>query len=121
MPTLVEVKRSTDTHIHREVVGQMLDYAASAARYWTLESVMGACGRAGQSTDERLSAFLGEDGDAEAFWQTLKTNLQAGRMRLVLVAGELPQDRARACRVHLIGESTEPSANCDFSRAGETA
>jgi len=30
IPTLVEVKRSTDTRIRREVVGQMLDYAANA-------------------------------------------------------------------------------------------
>ena len=30
VPTIVEVKRSTDTRIRREVVGQMLDYAANA-------------------------------------------------------------------------------------------
>lgn len=30
IPTLVEVKRSSDTRTRREVVGQMLDYAASA-------------------------------------------------------------------------------------------
>ncbi len=29
-PTIVEVKRSSDTRIRREVVGQMLDYAANA-------------------------------------------------------------------------------------------
>ncbi|MCA9150276.1 MAG: hypothetical protein KDA92_13290, partial [Planctomycetales bacterium] len=34
IPTLVEVKRSTDTRIRREVVGQMLDYAANAVVYW---------------------------------------------------------------------------------------
>jgi hypothetical protein len=33
IPTLVEVKRSTDTRIRREVVGQMLDYAANALVY----------------------------------------------------------------------------------------
>ena len=31
-PTLVEVKRSSDTRIRREVVGQMLDYAANGQR-----------------------------------------------------------------------------------------
>src|ERR1035437_1834754 len=30
IPTLIEVKRSSDTRIRREVVGQMLDYAANA-------------------------------------------------------------------------------------------
>jgi len=33
VPTLVEVKRSSDTRIRREVVGQMLDYAANAASF----------------------------------------------------------------------------------------
>ncbi len=32
VPVLVEVKRSTDTRLSREVVAQMLDYAASAAQ-----------------------------------------------------------------------------------------
>jgi hypothetical protein len=34
IPTIVEVKRSSDTRIRREVVGQMLDYAAHFAVYW---------------------------------------------------------------------------------------
>lgn len=39
IPTLVEVKRSSDTRIRREVVGQMLDYAANAVVYWPAESI----------------------------------------------------------------------------------
>jgi hypothetical protein len=34
IPTLVEVKRSSDTRLRREVVGQMFDYAANGAKYW---------------------------------------------------------------------------------------
>jgi hypothetical protein len=34
IPTLVEVKRHSDTRIRREVVGQMLDYASNAVVYW---------------------------------------------------------------------------------------
>lgn len=33
VPTLVEVKRGSDTRIRREVVGQMLDYAANGVVY----------------------------------------------------------------------------------------
>jgi hypothetical protein len=33
VPTLVEVKRSSDTRIRREVVGQLIDYAANAVVY----------------------------------------------------------------------------------------
>ena len=39
VPTLVEVKRSTDTRIRREVVGQMLDYAANAVVYLPIEQL----------------------------------------------------------------------------------
>lgn len=39
IPTLVEVKRSSDTRIRREVVGQMLDYAANAVSYWSIEKI----------------------------------------------------------------------------------
>jgi hypothetical protein len=37
IPTLVEVKRSTNTDIRRKVVGQLLDYAANAVAYWLVE------------------------------------------------------------------------------------
>ena len=37
VPTLVEVKRSTDSRIRRQVVGQMLDYAANALAWWPVE------------------------------------------------------------------------------------
>lgn len=33
VPTLIEVKRSTDSRIRREVVGQMLDYVAKGGRH----------------------------------------------------------------------------------------
>src|SRR5436190_24078877 len=39
VPTLVEVKRSSDTRIRREVVGQVLDYAANASSYWGIERI----------------------------------------------------------------------------------
>ena len=39
IPTLVEVKRQSDTRLRREVVGQMLDYAANAVVYWPVEQL----------------------------------------------------------------------------------
>jgi hypothetical protein len=39
VPTLIEVKRSSDTRLRREVVAQMLDYAANAATHWTVDSL----------------------------------------------------------------------------------
>jgi hypothetical protein len=53
IPTLVEVKRSSDTRIRREVVGQMLDYAANAVVYWPVDTI-----RAQFENDARLPARI---------------------------------------------------------------
>jgi len=39
VPTLVETKRADDSRIRREVVGQMLDYAANGVVYWPREGL----------------------------------------------------------------------------------
>jgi hypothetical protein len=100
IPTLVEVKRSSDTRIRREVVGQMLDYAANAVAYWPVESIRAkfeaTCESQGADPTEKVSELIepGREGDAavETFWNQVKTNLQAGRIRLVFVADEIPQE-----------------------------
>jgi hypothetical protein len=98
-PTLVEVKRSTDTHLRREVVGQMLDYAANAVVYWPMEQIRPrfevTCQMQGRDPEEVLLDFLGADISSEAFWQHVKTNLQAGRVRLLFVADEIPPELRR--------------------------
>lgn len=99
VPTLVEVKRSTDTRIRREVVGQMLDYAANAVVYWPPESMLTqfekTCERREEDPEEVLSVFLDPGQDPEAFWQAAKHNLQAGKVRMVFVADRIPAELQR--------------------------
>ena len=99
IPTLVEVKRSSDTRIRREVVGQMLDYAANAVVYWPVEAIRAQfeanCEVQGLEPDQILGEFLGADADEEEFWQKAKTNLQAGKIRMVFVADEIPAELRR--------------------------
>jgi len=99
IPTIVEVKRSSDTRIRREVVGQMLDYAANAVVYWPIESIRAqfeANSQAqGLDPEERLSEFLEPDSDSEQFWQKAKTNLQAGKVRMIFIADEIPSELRR--------------------------
>jgi len=61
IPTFVEVKRSSDTRIRREVIGQMFDYAANAVTYWAAGQVRSHYERTCQThevnPDERLIAF----------------------------------------------------------------
>jgi hypothetical protein len=102
IPTLVEVKRSSDTRIRREVVGQMLDYAANAVVYWPIDTIrarfINSC--EDQNPDEVIEAFLGlnvvDEGNAvEHFWQKVQTNLQAGKVRLIFVADAIPPELQR--------------------------
>jgi hypothetical protein len=96
IPTLIEVKRSSDTRIRREVVGQMLDYAANAVVYWPIESIRAqfeANSQAhGLDPEQRLSEFVGLDSDSEQFWQKAKTNRQAGKVRMIFIADEIPTE-----------------------------
>ncbi|MFI8165032.1 hypothetical protein ACIGAN_01605 [Streptomyces sp. NPDC085931] len=94
VPTLVEVKRATDTRIRREVVGQMLDYAANAARYWPAallqRSFEETCLQDGRSPEEAYADLLGGDRAAEDFWSAVEERLAAGQMRLLFVADRIP-------------------------------
>lgn len=111
IPTLVEVKRSTDTRIRREVVGQMLDYAANAVAYWPVETLRShfesQCESKQLNPDEVLTQFLGENQEIEDFWQMVKTNLQAGKVRLVFVADEIPSELKRV--VEFLNEQMDPA------------
>jgi hypothetical protein len=99
VPTLVEVKRAKDTRIRREVVGQVLDYAANAVVYWPIDRLrelfVRECERSGSDPEELVAAVIGADGDVEEFWQRANENLRAGRLRLVFVADEIPRELRR--------------------------
>ncbi|MCW5852971.1 MAG: hypothetical protein KIT87_23080 [Anaerolineae bacterium] len=98
IPTLVEVKRASDTRIRREVVGQLLEYAANAVTYWPIETIRHyfetGCRERDLDPDQELSGFLA-GGDPEAFWVQVRTNLQAGRLRLIFVADAIPPELRR--------------------------
>jgi hypothetical protein len=98
IPTLVEVKRSSDTRIRREVVGQMLDYAANGTRYWgdgTLPQLFEhTCADAGRDPAAILAEVAGPDADAQDFWDRAERNLRGGGVRLVFVADVIPDELA---------------------------
>jgi hypothetical protein len=111
IPTIVEVKRSTDTRIRREVVGQMFDYAANAVVYWPIEDLQRRfeAGCEGRDVDAEavIEEFLGVDAGQEEFWQKAKTNLQAGKVRLVFVADEIPSELRRV--VEFLNQQMNPA------------
>lgn len=94
VPTVVEVKRSTDSRIRREVVGQMLDYAANGVRYWPDDHLRSLfedqCARDGRNPLEYLQAVVAPDVNPEDFWSRVGEHLQIGRIRMVFVADVIP-------------------------------
>lgn len=102
-PTLIEVKRASDTRIRREVVGQLLDYAANAVLYWKPEEVrvkyIDTCKAKGQEPNDVLATLLNCSPDdenlMEEFWDKVFTRLKTGEIRLIFVADEIPDKLAR--------------------------
>ena len=101
VPTLVEVKRSSNSELRRTIVGQMLDYAAHASETWTVDELRQTFEESAKSRgldpDEEIRRLLQADGerDADVFWENVATNLAARRLRLLFVADEIPDPLER--------------------------
>ena len=99
VPTLVEVKRSTDTRIRREVIGQMLDYAANAVVYWKVEELISCfettCKLKNCDPVTEISNLIGIGESIDNFWDRVDVNLKAGKIRLILVSDVIPNEMKR--------------------------
>jgi len=105
VPTLVEAKRSGDRRVRREVIGQMMEYAAHAVVHWSVEKMRAdfemTCAAAGVEPGQRLTDLLAladdalVDDEVERFWRSAKENLEDGHLRLLFVADEFPAETKR--------------------------
>lgn len=101
IPTFVECKRAADTRSRREVVAQMLDYAANGTEYWSMDRLRQAATETARSQnlaiDEQIQQLIGESDEehVEAYWQLVENNLRQGRIRLIFVADALPRELRR--------------------------
>ena len=105
-PTLVEVKRGDNRESRRAVVGQMLDYASTAAVAWSGDTMRVAFEQdavdRGSDPHEELRTLLGYASDpdmdiaANAFWERAAANLEAGRLRLLFVSDKIPVELERS-------------------------
>lgn len=89
VPTFVEVKRSTNTLIRREVVGQMLDYVANALVTLKIGEIKS------KIKDEDLKKFLDntdENITPEEFWPKVEGNLDKKKVTMIFVADEIPDN-----------------------------
>src|SRR3990172_10398130 len=79
-PTFVECKRFTDTRSRREVVGQMLEYAANGHYYWTKDTLRELAAetarKAGSTLEERIAVLQPSDQRSlEVYFYLLPHNL----------------------------------------------
>jgi hypothetical protein len=107
VPTIVEVKRSTDTRIRREVVGQMLDYAANGVAYWKVDRLRAEFEANPESEQDIADLLEDPEADPEEFWQKAETNLRIGKVRLVFVSDEIPDELRRI--VEFLNEQMDPA------------
>jgi hypothetical protein len=116
VPVLVEVKRATDTRSRREVVAQMLDYAANGIAYWPSGDLVNAFNATAAEADMDPSAVLGDflgkneseiEAASEAFWKQVEANLRAGRIRMLFVADKIHKELARI--VEFLNEQMRPA------------
>ncbi len=97
IPTLVECKRFADMRSRREIVGQMIEYAANGPYYWRKDSLRGYAEEAakhdGCSLDEALQNLQGPDFDSpDVFFDSFVNNLRVGKLRIVFFLDESPME-----------------------------
>ena len=101
IPTFVECKLASDRRTRREVVAQMLDYAANGTQYWAADRLRqvatATAEREGRSLDQTVATLIGRDGpdQIEGFWQEVQENLRTGKVRLLFVTDEAPRELRR--------------------------
>ena len=98
IPVLIEVKQAANSELRRQVVGQLLDYAANGTAHWPPGEIQRAfeanCDALEEESEAVLETFL--DGrNKDDFWQRVDQNLVAGRVRLVVAADAIPSELAR--------------------------
>jgi hypothetical protein len=94
VPTLVEIKRSSDTRARREVVAQMLEYAANGTAYWDVGVLQAWFEETTKSTgldpESILSTHIGgTELSHDQFWDRVRDNLRAGHVRCVFLADSI--------------------------------
>jgi hypothetical protein len=106
IPTFVECKRGANNQSRREVVAQMLDYAANGSAYWQPGHFRSAfeqtCSAQHESAEDllakHLTADVADDARPQAsdeFWAAADRNLRDRRIRLIFVADKIPEELKR--------------------------
>ncbi|TAD79572.1 MAG: hypothetical protein EA001_03710 [Oscillatoriales cyanobacterium] len=114
VPTVVEVFCNQDEAGPQSqgLIGQAIEYAANLSQYWPIEAMLAqfeaSCRANDRDPDQAIEEFLGHDeSEEERFWQQVKTHLQAGRIRIVVVSDALSPELVRT--VEFLNAQMDPA------------
>jgi len=89
---LVETKLAENREARREVIGQIIEYAANAVKFWGNGKVREEAAEFWSKHDKDVNDVIREKlgiEDEEGFWQTVEENLKEGVIRLIIAGDEL--------------------------------
>ena len=96
IPTLVECKRCEDSRSRREVVAQMLEYAANGHHYWTRSEMRSFAEESAGGAEEFKTALAAIQGassqSVEDFFSIVEQNLREAKMRLIFFLEDSPNE-----------------------------
>lgn len=94
-PTFVECKRYANTQSRREVVGQVLEYAANAHHYWDREQLREmastSAGKRGCSVEDEFRR-LGISDTEDDYFDRVVENLREGQLRIIFFLEHSPDE-----------------------------
>ena len=99
-PTFVECKRFSDTRSRREVVGQVLEYAANGQYYWSSDCIRAHAEQSakekGTTVDDSFRKLDSDIADSTGeFFQEVERRLKAGELRIVFFLEQAPSELKR--------------------------
>lgn len=102
IPTLIECKRFKDTRSRREVVAQMLDYAANGHYYWEKDVLRRFAEAAAEQRGRTLAEVIRQlepdtvdidsDNVVDDYFDVLCANLREGQLRLIFYMEQSPYE-----------------------------
>ncbi|MDO9044798.1 MAG: hypothetical protein Q7U35_05760 [Methanobacteriaceae archaeon] len=87
IPTLVELKRSEDNRLKSEVASQIIEYGANILLSMDTRAIRELFEK---NNETPINDFLDEDMNEEDFWERVYDNLKAEKIRLLVIADEIP-------------------------------
>jgi len=91
--TLVECKLLENPESRREVIGQIIEYAANASAAWgggqLRDFAHNYWSSVGKDFEEVFESTLALDIEVDEFWNLVETNLEQGKIRLLIAGDEI--------------------------------